>query len=141
MSRVLIDTNVFIYAYDPADPAKHGTAVELIDRVTREEELLLSVQILNEVAWQLLSRGRKLELGPSEVRQVVEEIAQSATVVPVTADLTFAALSAALAHGLSFWDGLIWAAAHHHQVAVVYTEDFQHERVVEGVRFVNPFYG
>ena len=26
MSRVLIDTNVFIYAYDPADPAKHERA-------------------------------------------------------------------------------------------------------------------
>lgn len=141
MSRVLIDTNIFIYAYDPADPAKHETAVRLIDEATRTEELVLSAQILNEVAWTLLRRGQRLGLGPADVRQIVEEIAESATVVPVATELTFAALTAALAHGLSFWDGLIWAAAHQHQVAVVYTEDFQHGRVVEGVRFVNPFYG
>jgi predicted nucleic acid-binding protein len=42
-------------------------------------------------------------------------------------------------HGLSFWDALIWSAAVENNVAVIYTEDFQDGRVVEGVRFVNPF--
>jgi predicted nucleic acid-binding protein len=139
VSRVLIDTNIFIYAYDPADAAKHETAVQLLDEVTRKEDLILSAQVLNEVAWTLLRRGRHLGLGPAEVRQIVEEIAQNAIVVPVAPEFTFAALTVAMAHGLSFWDGLIWAAAHHHQVSVVYTEDFQNERVVEGVRFVSPF--
>lgn len=35
MSRVLIDSNVFIYAFDPKDPAKHERAIELIEEVTR----------------------------------------------------------------------------------------------------------
>lgn len=139
MTRVLIDTNVFVYAFDPADPAKHEKAVRLIDEVTREDDLVLSAQVLNEVAWTLLRRGSQLGLDPTNVRQIVEEIAQSALVVPVTPEFTLTALTAAMAHGLSFWDGLIWAAAHHHRVSVVYTEDFQNERVVEGVRFVNPF--
>jgi hypothetical protein len=56
--------------------------------------------------------------------------------VPLTPDLTLKSLTVALGHGLSFWDGLIWAAAHQHQVSTIYTEDFQHDRVVEGVRFV-----
>ena len=42
-------------------------------------------------------------------------------------------------HGLSFWDALIWSAAVENNVTVIYTEDFQDGRVVEGVRFVNPF--
>ena len=42
-------------------------------------------------------------------------------------------------HGLSFWDELIWSAAVENEVALIYTEDFQDGRVVEGVRFVKPF--
>ncbi len=42
-------------------------------------------------------------------------------------------------HGLSFWDALIWAAAAESGIPVIYTEDFQDGRNVEGVLFVNPF--
>jgi predicted nucleic acid-binding protein len=42
-------------------------------------------------------------------------------------------------HGLSFWDGLIWAAAKEAGVGIVYSEDFQHGRDLEGVRWENPF--
>lgn len=139
MSRVLIDSNIFVYAFDPADPAKQERALRLIEDVTREDDLVLSVQVLNELAWTLLRQG--LGIAPGEVREIVDEIRQSARVVPLTPDLTLKALTSGLGHGLSFWDGLIWAAAHLHRVSIVYTEDFQHGRDVEGVRFVNPFVG
>ena len=42
-------------------------------------------------------------------------------------------------HGLSFWDALIWAAARQNDVGAIYTEDYQHGRDVNGVRFINPF--
>lgn len=137
MSRVLIDSNIFVYAFDPADPAKRERALGLIEDVTREDDLVLSVQVLNELAWTLLRQG--LGITPEEVREIVDEVRQSARVVPLTPDLTLKALTSGLGHGLSFWDGLIWAAAHLHRVSIIYTEDFQHGRDVEGVRFVNPF--
>jgi predicted nucleic acid-binding protein len=138
---VLIDTNVFVYAFDPADPVKHDKALRLIEEVTRRGDLVLSVQILNELAWTLLRRGKGLNLAPEEVHDIVDEISQSARVVPLTPDLTLKALTTALGHGLSFWDGLIWSAAHLHRLSTIYSEDFQHDREVEGVRFVNPFVG
>ena len=42
-------------------------------------------------------------------------------------------------HGLSFWDALIWAAAKENDVPMIYTEDFQDGRDIEGVRYSNPF--
>jgi len=44
-------------------------------------------------------------------------------------------------HRLSYYDAQIWATAKLHQVGMILTEDFTHDRVVEGVRFVNPFLG
>lgn len=139
MSSVLVDTNIFVYAFDPADPVKHERAVQLIEDVTRKGDLVLSAQILNELSWTLLRRGTGFGLAPKEVHDIVDEIIQSARVVPLTPDLTLKALTTALGHGLSFWDGLIWAAAHLHRLPTVYTEDFQHGREIEGIRFMNPF--
>ena len=139
MSGVLIDSNIFVYAYDPADPDKHDKALRLIEEVTGEGDLVLSVQVLNELAWTLLRRGADLGLGREKVYEIIDEIIQSARVVSLTPDFTRKALTTGLGYGLSFWDGLIWAAAFHHRLSTIYTEDFQHNREIEGVRFVNPF--
>lgn len=48
-------------------------------------------------------------------------------------------LGPGMSAGLSFWDSLVWATAHANKIGVVYTEDFAHDRVVEGVRFIDPF--
>jgi predicted nucleic acid-binding protein len=136
---VLIDANIFVYAYDPADPDKHEKALRLIEEVTRRGDLVLSVWAVHELAWTLLRRRSDFGLGPEDVRDIIDEVIQSARVVPVTPNLTLRALTAGLQHGLSFWDALIWAAAHLHRLTTIYTEDFQHDREVEGVRFVNPF--
>jgi predicted nucleic acid-binding protein len=42
-------------------------------------------------------------------------------------------------HLLSFWDAMIWATAKQAKMEKIYTEDFQHGRIVEGVSFINPF--
>lgn len=42
-------------------------------------------------------------------------------------------------HGLPFWDALIWATAKLNQVPYLLTEDAEHGRFLEGVRFLNPF--
>jgi len=139
VSRVLVDSNIFVYAYDPAERDKHEKALRLIDDVTEDGALVLSVQILNELAATLLRRGTDLGVGPQEVREILEDIVRVNQVVSLTPAMTLKALTTGLGHGLSFWDGLIWAAAHSHGISTIYTEDFQHGRVVEGVRFVNPF--
>lgn len=141
MRGVLIDSNIFVYAYDPADPDKHAKALRLIEDVTRKGDLVLSAQILNELSSTLLRRRKSLNLDLERVRRIVDNIVKSVQVVPLTPEMTLTALSSALHHGLSFWDGLIWAAARHHRLSTIYTEDFQHEREVEGVWFLNPFIG
>ena len=42
-------------------------------------------------------------------------------------------------HQLSYWDAQIWAAARLNQTGIVLSEDFSHDRIIEGVRFLNPF--
>ena len=46
---------------------------------------------------------------------------------------------AAPAPSVSYYDAQIWACAHLNQIPVIFSEDFSDGRVIEGVRFANPF--
>jgi predicted nucleic acid-binding protein len=138
-SRALVDTNVVVYAYDLDDPRKHTVAQELIEHLSNHGRLVLSSQVFNEFCSVMMSPKRKTKLTPDQLVVILRELAATGEVVPNIPALTFRALAAMPRHGLSFWDALIWSAAVENNVTVIYTEDFQDGRIVEGVRFVNPF--
>ncbi len=137
--RALVDTNVVVYAYDLDDPRKHSIARQLMETLSNQQGLVLSAQVLNEFCSVMMSPKRKVALQPNEIAAILRELAATGEVVPVIPALTFRSLEAMPRHGFSFWDALIWSAAVENGVAIVYTEDFQDGREVDGVRFVNPF--
>ena len=137
--RSLVDTNIVVYSYDPSDPVKQSTANTLIQRLSDARRLVFSTQVFNEFCNVMMRPSRKPKVSPAEVALVLHRLSATGEVVPIAQRLTFRALDAMPRHGFSFWDALIWAAAKEHGVEIVYTEDFQHGRDVEGVRIVNPF--
>ena len=137
--RALVDTSVVVYAYDLDDPIKHTVARELIEHLSNQGSLVFSTQVFNEFCSAMLSPKRKTRLPPDQLVVILHELAATGQVMPITPTLTFRALDAMPRHGLSFWDALIWSAAVENKVALIYTEDFQDGRDVEGVLFVNPF--
>lgn len=132
----LVDTNILVYAHDHSAGDKHVRSIELLARLARAQELIISAQILNELANVLL---RKQKIDRAVVAAAVAMVSARAAVLPLTSELTALALGPGMAAGLSFWDALVWATAHANKIDVVYTEDFTHDRVVDGVRFVDPF--
>jgi predicted nucleic acid-binding protein len=132
----LVDTNVLVYAHDRDAGDKHVLAVDLVARLAGTGDLAISAQVLNELA-NVLHRKRKLDR--AVVAAAVARLSARATVLPLTGQLTALALGPGMDAGLSFWDALVWAAAHANGIGVVYSEDFTHGRVVDGVKFVDPF--
>lgn len=132
----LVDTNILVYAHDRDAGDKHARAVDLLAHLASSRELTLSAQVLNELANVLL---RKRKLDRAVVATAVAMVSARAIVFPLTGELTALALGPGMDAGLSFWDALVWATAHANGIGVVYSEDFTHDRVVEGVRFVDPF--
>ena len=60
-------------------------------------------------------------------------------VVPITAFIVLEAGRGVQAHRLSYWEAQLWATARLNQIEIVLTEDFEHGRTLDGVRFLNPF--
>lgn len=137
--RALVDTNIVVYAYDTREADRHTRAQELLADLSNSGGLVFSAQVLNEFSSVLLRPGGIAALPPDQVADRIRNLAATGEVVPLTPSMTLLALDAVARHGLSFWDGLIWAAARENDIPLVYTEDFQHDRLIEGVRFVNPF--
>lgn len=138
-NRILVDTNIIVYAYDESEAGKHREAKAILYDLIQDGRLVLSAQSLNEF-YVVTTRPKRPGRFPHEKAVgVIQRLSSVATVVPVTPALTFRALEAMPRFAMSFWDALIWAAAQEHGIPTLYTEDLQHGQQIEGVRILNPF--
>jgi len=135
----LLDTNIIVYAYDVDEGEKHTRAKELLLSLSRERRLVFSAQVLNEFYVAARRRAKGTPDTHERICAYLLHLAEGCAVFPLMKSTTLRALDAVKLHSLSFWDALIWASAVENGVAVVYSEDFQHGRVLNGVRFCNPF--
>jgi predicted nucleic acid-binding protein len=138
MSSALIDTNVLIYAADARSPAKQRLAVSLMDSLIGSRAGVISTQVLGEF-FRVATNRLAGQLTQGEAFQRVEAHAALWQVLPVTQPVVLAAARGVITHGLSYWDAQLWATAKINGIHVVLSEDFQNGRVIEGVRFMNPF--
>lgn len=138
MAGVLVDTNVLVYAHDPAEGAKHARAIATLEAVSASGAGRLSVQCLSEFFWTV-TRGRRPLLAVRDAAAQVERLALGWVTLDLTAAIVLEATRGVHQHRLAFWDAQLWATARLNQVSLILSEDFTNGRRVEGVRFVNPF--
>jgi predicted nucleic acid-binding protein len=131
-----LDTNILLYAISPHPEGakKRAQADALLDR----DDGALSVQVLQEFYVQATR--------PTRVGRLPHDLAAGLVRTWCrfkVQDMTLAVLDAALeikaAHGFSYWDSAIIAAARALGCSTLYTEDLAHGRQVEGVVIMNPF--
>ena len=130
---VFVDTNVFVYLYDHADPEKQRIARGVLTE--QPEEIVISTQVLAEFFWVVT---RKLDLDPRTAREGVRQMAML-RVVPVDHRLVLRATDTALSARLSIWDALIVEAAATAGSDRLLTEDLNDGQTIRDVQIVNPF--
>ncbi len=133
--RSFFDTNVLIYADDKAAPAKQRRAIELVAEHRRDRNGVVSLQVLQEY---FVTATRKLGLDAALARRKVELLAEFDVAAPQVADI-LAAIDLHRLHSFQFWDALILQSAKQSGCRVLYSENFQSRREIDGVRVVNPF--
>ncbi len=133
--RSFFDTNVLIYADDKAVPKKQRRALELVAEHRRARTGVVSLQVLQEY---FVAVTRKLRVDAAIARRKIELLAEFDVAVPEVQDI-LAAIDLHRLHGFSFWDALILRAAKQAGCSVLFSEDLQQEREIDGIRIVNPF--
>ena len=133
--RSFFDTNILVYADDKAAPAKQRRSIDLIAEHRRARSGVVSLQILQEY---FVTVTRKLHVESSIARRKVELLAEFYVAVPDVSDI-LAAIDLHRLHNLSFWDALVIRSAKQSGCTVLFSEDMQHTRDIDGLQIVNPF--
>jgi predicted nucleic acid-binding protein len=134
-ARSFFDTNVLVYADDRAHPAKQRRAIDLVAEHRRAGTGVLSLQVLQEY---FVTITAKLKVDARIARRKVELLAEFDVSTPGVADI-LAAIDLHRLHGFSFWDCLVLRSAKQAGCSVLFTEDLQKQREIDGVSIVNPF--
>ncbi len=135
---ILLDTNVLVYAHQPAERDKYRRALDLLDGLTANWVGCVSTQTLGEFVWAT-TRTRDAILQLDEALAQAEAFAASWTVLDVTAPVVREAIRGVRAHRLAYWDAQLWATARMNQVPVILSDDFADGLTLEGVTILNPF--
>ncbi len=136
MPPSFLDTNILLYSIsrDPAEAAKRDRAMMLLD----ENNCALSVQVLQEFYVQATRRSRSDPL-PHRVAAGLVRTWLRFKVQDITPSVLTTALTIVAAHGFSYWDSAIIAAAQALGCRELYSEDMAHGREIDGVRIIDPF--
>ena len=136
--KIMVDTNVLLYAYDRGEPVKQPQAEAVLDSLATLRLGVLTPQVLAEF---FVNATRKLEppLTTEEAYDRIQNYLLAWEVLDVRGAIVLEAVRGVRTHKMAYWDAQIWASARLHQIAVIFSEDFNVGAVVEGVRFVNPF--
>ena len=138
MTATLIDTNLLVYSFDLAEPTKKKIARKVLENLQLYEQGYLCVQTVGEL-YNVVARGKLPTMTLSDAISQLEFLLQSFPVYPLTLGMIREAVRAVRDHQMSYFDAQIWASALINEVPFVFSEDFSDGRVIEGVRFVNPF--
>lgn len=136
--KYLLDTNVIVYAHDRSEQKKQKRAFEVMERLYNLGSAALTTQILAEF-FTIITRKLSTPLTVEESARQVELLARVWPVFDVTIFTVIEAIRGVHSHQMSYWDAQIWASALLNQIPIVLSEDFSSGRVIEGVRFINPF--
>lgn len=134
-ARSFFDTNIIVYGDDKSAPAKQRRALDLLAEHRRAGTGVVSLQVLQEY---FVTVTKKLSVEPSVARRKVELLAEFDVATPQLADV-MAAIDLNRLHGFSFWDALILRMAQQAGCKVLFSEDLQEARLVDGIQVVNPF--
>lgn len=139
--KILLDTNILVYAYDPADLTRQMQAIELLDRLQILGFGRLSSQALAEFMNAVIRplHGMPPRLTVDEAIFAIQHFINHFEIYPLTPLTIIEAGRGVRDYQLAYYDAQVWATAHLNQVSALFSEDFNDGATLEGVRFINPF--
>jgi predicted nucleic acid-binding protein len=133
--RLRVDANVLVYAAESQAGQRHRVVAQPVRHAGRADSFL-TLQTLGEFFHVVTRKGK---VAPVDAAAVVESLQATFPIKAADPGIPAAALAAVLQHGLTFWDAMLWVTVQQAGGHLLLTEDFQDDRWLGSVTFVNPF--
>ncbi len=133
--RIFLDTNLWIYLYAKEPPEKYQKVEEIINK--NSQELQISTQVLGEIFHVLT---RKKFTSKADAITIISDIINCFPIQAIDTPQVLQALKISEKYGYSYWDSLIIATALLSECSIIYSEDMQHNQLIDNkVQILNPF--
>jgi len=136
--RFGLDSNLLVYLVDGRDPVRQNRARAIVARAGTTGRCILSVQSLGELYVVTVRKGL---VAPAAAQVVVDDLATLFPIASPTGDDARAAVAAAVAGRLSYWDALLLATLGRAGCLTVLSEDMHDGAAFAGTIVRNPFVG
>jgi predicted nucleic acid-binding protein len=137
-ARFFLDTNVFVYEFDIRDPEKTKRASRLIRTAIASRIGVISYQVVQEFFSVAFTKFHK-SLPLNEAENYLSTVFKPLLAVQSSPRLFLDAMRIRERHCLNWYDSLIVSAALESNCEMLYSEDLQAGRKLEGIRIENPF--
>jgi predicted nucleic acid-binding protein len=128
-----IDTNVLLYALMQGENEKSERAKSIIS----EPDLVISIQVVNELAFNLLKKAQIDELMLSKI---IHTLFKEFETIVVDKHIVTYASELRIEHSISYWDSLIVSSALTSGCDILYSEDMHHGLTIrKQLTVINPF--
>jgi len=135
VSKIFIDTNLFVYTLDKTDEIKQQIARRILKQVIDLHQPVISTQVIKEF---YVVATNKLKADPIIIKNIIHNF-HNIEIVNNDLGLIEQAVDISVVSRISFWDSLIIAAAEKANCEFVYSEDLNSGQTYRGVIVVNPF--
>lgn len=122
--NVFLDTNILVYLFSIDEPDKREAALLIINKTPS----ITGINNINELTNVLI---KKFKIPYDDVINAIEQVSQSVKVVDIGIGTIKYAVQIAKKYNYSYYDSLAIATALINQCTHLYTEDMQHQQVIE----------
>src|SRR6202041_377846 len=136
--RFFLDTNIFVYSFDPSSPKKAAQAQKLIRKALETRGGIVSYQVVQEFFNVALRRFSK-PMNSLDAEQYLSTTLRPLLAVHSSPALYGEALRIGARFKLPWYDSLIVASAIEGRCGVLYSEDFQDGQQIGSLTLSNPF--
>ena len=136
--RFFLDTNIFVYSFDPSAPRKSARARELIREAIDARTGITSYQVTQEF-FNVALRRFSQPMSVADAEQFLSTTFRPLMTIHSSQALYGEALRLTNRYRLSWYDSLIVASALEGKCSLLYSEDFQHGQRFGELSIDNPF--
>lgn len=142
MDKQFIDSNIWLYRLlidstmeQEESEAKRQIAIKLT-QVTHQN-IIITTQVITETCAVL---KRKTQISDKDLLELIEDFEAQCEVLSITTVHIKQACQLRMNYYFSYWDSLLVATALWGNATILYSEDMQHNLLVENqLRIINPF--
>ena len=134
--KVLVDSNILVYAYDKYSE-KHAKASQFTEDNLLEGSLVLSIQNLAEFA-RIITEKLQNKASVEEARSIILRLSSSVEVIYYDEHVIAEALSISSANEIHFFDALLAATMEKEGITAIATENEKDFRKISWLKVINP---